>query len=76
MVVDIQCVMQALVETAKHFHTKIVTTLSKAKISGAEHVEFEDEHALEASRKILMMAIDNYKNRDNKKVFIPSSPGT
>jgi len=73
MVVDIQCVMQALAETAKHFHTKLVTTLSKAKIIGAEHVEFEDEHALEAAKKIIMMAIENYKNRDNNKVFIPSA---
>ena len=73
MAVDIQCVMQALAETAKHFHTKLVTTLSKAKIAGAEHVEFEDEHALEAAKKIIMMAIENYKNRDPKKVFIPSS---
>ena len=71
MVVDIQCVMQAIVETAKHFHTKVVTTLSKAKITGAEHVEFSDEHALDAAKKILHMAIDNYKNRDNNKVFIP-----
>ncbi|MEP9412130.1 MAG: anaerobic carbon-monoxide dehydrogenase catalytic subunit [Candidatus Brocadia sp.] len=73
MVVDIQCVMQAIVETAKHFHTKVVTTLSKAKISGAEHVEFSDEHALDAAKKILLMAIENYKNRDNNKVFIPAS---
>ncbi len=73
MVVDIQCVMQAIVETAKHFHTKVVTTLSKAKISGAEHVEFSDEHALDAAKKILLMAIENYKNRDNNKVFIPSA---
>ncbi|HHT9105931.1 MAG TPA: anaerobic carbon-monoxide dehydrogenase catalytic subunit [Candidatus Wujingus californicus] len=72
MVVDIQCVMQALAETVKHFHTKLVTTLSKAKIAGAEHVEFEEENALEAAKKVLMMAIANYKNRDNSKVFIPS----
>ncbi|MCK6467420.1 MAG: anaerobic carbon-monoxide dehydrogenase catalytic subunit [Candidatus Brocadia sinica] len=71
MVVDIQCIMQALIETAKHFHTKFITTLSKAKIYGAEHVEFTDEHALEAAKKIIMMAIENFKNRDNKKVFIP-----
>lgn len=73
MVVDIQCVMQALAETAKHFHTKLVTTLSKAKISGAEHVEFEDENALESAKKIILMAIGNYKNRDKKKVFIPDA---
>lgn len=71
MVVDIQCVMQAVVETAKHFHTKVITTLSKAKISGADHVEFTDENGLEAAKKIISMAIENYKNRDNGKVFIP-----
>ncbi|MCF6159488.1 MAG: anaerobic carbon-monoxide dehydrogenase catalytic subunit [wastewater metagenome] len=73
MVVDIQCVMQAIIETSRHFHTKVVTTLPKAKIYGAEHVEFSDEHALDAAKKILLMAIENYKNRDNNKVFIPSS---
>lgn len=72
MVVDIQCVMQALEETSKHFHTKLITTLAKAKIHGAEHVEFTDEKALESAKKIIMLAIDNYKNRDNTKVFIPS----
>lgn len=71
MVVDIQCVMQAVVETAKHFHTKVITTLSKAKISGADHVEFTDENGIEAAKKIISMAIENYKNRDNSKVFIP-----
>ena len=73
MVVDIQCVMQSLADVSKQFHTKLITTLSKAKIFGAEHVEFEDEHAMEAAKKIIMMAIDNYKNRDNTKVFIPSA---
>ena len=71
MAVDIQCVMQALAETVKHFHTKLVTTLSKAKITGAEHVEFEDENALEAAKKIIMMAIENYKNRDPKRYLYP-----
>lgn len=73
MVVDIQCVMQSLADTAKQFHTKLITTLSKAKIFGAEHVEFEDEHALETAKKIIMMAVGNYKNRDKEKVFIPAS---
>jgi len=73
MVVDIQCIMQALAETAKHFHTKLITTLSKARIAGCEHVEVTEENALEASKKIILMAIENYKNRDNSKVFIPSA---
>ncbi len=73
MVVDIQCVMQSLADAAKQFHTKLITTLEKAKIYGAEHIGFEDEHALEVAKKIILVAIENYKNRDNSKVFIPSA---
>lgn len=77
MVVDIQCVIQALADVAKHFHTKVITTLSKAKIYGAEHVEITDEKALDSAKKIIRMAVENYRNRDNSKVFIPqgSNPG-
>ncbi len=38
MVVDVQCIMQALSPLAKRFHTKLVTTSPKARIPGAEHV--------------------------------------
>lgn len=71
MVVDVQCVIQGLTEVVKHFHTKLVTTLSKGKIYGAEHVEITDETALEQAKKIVWMAIDNYPNRNAAKVFIP-----
>ena len=72
MVVDIQCGCSRWPTWQSSFIRNLITTLSKAKIFGAEHVEFEDEHALEAAKKIIMMAIENYKNRDNNKVFIPS----
>ncbi len=35
MVVDVQCIMQALAPLAQRFHTKLVTTSPKAKIPGA-----------------------------------------
>lgn len=76
MVVDVQCIIQALTETVRHFHTKLVTTLSKGKIYGAEHVEITDENALEAAKKIVWMAIENYPNRDQSKVFIPEDEGS
>lgn len=75
MVVDVQCIIQALADTVQHFHTKLVTTLSKAKIVGAEHVEVDEEHAVEAAKKIVWMAIDNYPNRNPSKVFIPEDNG-
>jgi carbon-monoxide dehydrogenase catalytic subunit len=70
MVVDVQCIMQALVDLASHFHTKIITTSPKVKITGATHMEFDEHHALEIARNILKTAIDNYKNRG--EVHIPS----
>jgi carbon-monoxide dehydrogenase catalytic subunit len=63
MVVDVQCVMQALVGLANNFHTKIITTSPKVKIKGATHIEFDEHHALTIAKEILKNAIDNYKNR-------------
>ena len=63
MVVDVQCIMQALGPLAQRFHTKLVTTSPKAKIPGATHVEFDEHRAPETAREIVRMAIDNYPNR-------------
>lgn len=77
MVVDVQCIMQALVELAGHFHTKIITTSPKVKITGSTHIEFDEHHALSVAKNILKVAIDNYKNRgeihipDEKEDLIP-----
>ncbi|MBE0414983.1 MAG: anaerobic carbon-monoxide dehydrogenase catalytic subunit [Dehalococcoidia bacterium] len=69
VVVDYQCIMQGLQSVAEHFHTKIVTTSPKVKITGATHVEFEDHNAYEIAKQIVRMAIDNYPNR--KGAYIP-----
>ncbi|NOZ73555.1 MAG: anaerobic carbon-monoxide dehydrogenase catalytic subunit [Chloroflexi bacterium] len=63
MVVDVQCIMQALVKLAENFHTKIITTSPKVKIKGATHIEFDERRALTVAKDILKTAIDNYKNR-------------
>jgi len=68
MVVDVQCIMQALVDLASHFHTKIITTSPKVMIKGATHMEFDEHHALEIARNILKVAIDNYKNRGEVQI--------
>ena len=71
MVVDVQCIMQALVRLAQNFHTKIITTSPKVKITGATHIEFDEHHALTVAKNILKAAIDNFKNRASSKVRIP-----
>jgi carbon-monoxide dehydrogenase catalytic subunit len=69
MVVDVQCIMQALVSLAENFHTKVITTSPKVKITGATHIEFDEHKALTVAKQILKEAIDNYKNRG--KTHIP-----
>ncbi len=69
MVVDVQCIMQALVSLAENFHTKIITTSPKVKIKGATHIQFDEHQALSVAKEILKTAIDNYKNRG--KTHIP-----
>ena len=69
MVVDVQCIMQALVGLAENFHTKVITTSPKVKIKGATHIEFDEHKALTIAKQILREAIDNYKNRG--KIHIP-----
>lgn len=63
MVVDVQCIMQALPNLAKEFHTEVITTSPKVKISGATHIEFDEHHALDIAKEIVRRAIDNYPNR-------------
>ncbi len=63
LTVDVQCIMPAITELSKKFHTKIITTSKKAMIQGAVHVEYDEHRAREIAEKILKMAIDNYPNR-------------
>jgi carbon-monoxide dehydrogenase catalytic subunit len=70
MVVDIQCIMQALGKLTEKYHTKLVTTSPKCKIKGSIHMEFRDDNGLELAREIIKMAIDNFPER-KKEINIP-----
>jgi carbon-monoxide dehydrogenase catalytic subunit len=71
MVVDVQCIMQSLTGVASHFHTEIITTSPKVKITGATHIEFDEHHALDIAKDIVRRACDNYANRG--ETHIPQS---
>ena len=75
MVVDVQCIMQALVGLAQNFHTKIITTSPKVQIKGATHIEFDEHKALTIAKQILKVAIDNFKNRENCQGPHPADQG-
>jgi carbon-monoxide dehydrogenase catalytic subunit len=72
MVVDVQCLMPGLKDLTSCYHTKLVTTSPKAKMPGVQHIEFHEDKAVEIATKILETAIDNFPNRDAKRVYIPA----
>jgi len=74
IIVDYQCIMPSLGEVAKCYHTKLFSTSDKAKFPYMEHVEFNPENAKEQAYKIVMEAIQNFKNRRRDRVSIPVSP--
>lgn len=71
MCVDYQCVFPAIVDFADCFHTDIVTTMPKAKIPGAVHIEWSPEKADKVAKKIVKRAVETYKNRDEDRIYIP-----
>ncbi len=75
MCVDIQCIMQSLQDLVPHYHTKLITTSEKARMQGVEHVQMDEERALEIGREIVRKAIEAYKERGDQDVYIPDDKG-
>jgi len=74
MIVDYQCIMPALPDVAKCYHTKIISTAPKAKFPGAEHIEFDEHKAVDIATEIVKKAVENFPNRIPEKVMIPDKP--
>ncbi len=71
IVVDVQCIFPALGPLSKCFHTKFVTTSPIAQIPDSDYIEFHEENAGENAKKIVEMAVMNFKNRKPDLVNIP-----
>jgi carbon-monoxide dehydrogenase catalytic subunit len=71
MCVDVQCIFPALGPLTDCFHTIFVTSSPIARIPGSKYVKFETETAFDQAKSLVIEAIDNFANRDPKKVFIP-----
>jgi carbon-monoxide dehydrogenase catalytic subunit len=74
MIVDYQCIMPAVTEVAKCFHTKVISTFDKAKFPGAEHISFDPSKGLEIGKQIVKTAVENFENRVEERVHIPGEP--
>jgi carbon-monoxide dehydrogenase catalytic subunit len=71
IVVDVQCIMPSLANLCECYHTQLVTTMSIAKIPGAEHVAFTPESAGACAATIIKKAIAAFRERNPKRVDIP-----
>ena len=68
MVVDVQCIMPAISQLSKRYHTKIITTTPKGKMYDAVHIEYDEHHGLDIAKKVVRLAIDNFPNRKKEEV--------
>jgi len=74
MVVDYQCIMPSVVDVAKCYHTKVISTSDKAKFPGATHVSFDPSRGTQVAREIVRMAVEAYPDRNQERVRIPVEP--
>ena len=74
MVVDYQCIMPSVVDVAKCYHTRVISTSDKAKFTGATHVSFDPHRGAEIAQDIVRMAVEAYPNRNHERVRIPVEP--
>jgi carbon-monoxide dehydrogenase catalytic subunit len=74
MIVDYQCIFPSVPATASCYHTKVITTSTKAKIIGSVYMEFNPENAVDTAKEIIRLAIENYPNRNRDRVRIPERP--
>jgi len=74
MLVDYQCIMPAVVEVAKCFHTKVISTFDKAKFTGATHISFDPKRGLEIGKEIVRLGVENFANRIPERVRISDTP--
>jgi carbon-monoxide dehydrogenase catalytic subunit len=73
VVVDVQCIMPALPDLASCYHTEIISTSPKAKFPGATHVDFNEAEAFDIAKEIVRKAVENFPNRNAKRVDIPDA---
>jgi len=74
MVVDYQCIMPAITDVAKCFHTAVISTADKAKFPGATHISFDPHRGMEIGREIVRLGILAYENRVPSRVRLTGEP--
>ena len=71
MIMDIQCIAPAVKDVCSCFHTQLVSTSHISKIPGSYHIDFNEATAMEDAKKIVRLAIEQYKKRKPELIRIP-----
>lgn len=71
MIMDVQCIAPAVKDMCSCFHTQLVSTSHISKIPGSYHIEFNETTAMEDAKKIVRLAIEQYKKRKPELIRIP-----
>lgn len=71
MIMDVQCINPGVKDICNCFHTTLVSTSHIAKVPGSTHIEFNEATAMEDARKIVTLAIEQFKRRKPELVKIP-----
>tara|TARA_B100000315_G_scaffold112693_1_gene103310 strand:+ start:10669 stop:12831 length:2163 start_codon:yes stop_codon:yes gene_type:complete len=76
VIVDMQDVIPGIMNVAKRYHTKLITTCASGRKEGAERIEVDYYfgnigNIYEIAEKVLDVAINNYPNRKQEKIHIP-----
>jgi len=77
MVVDVQCIMENIANVATCYHTKVITTNTRAKMKSGHtvHIQFNEHTALRDAKQIVTTAVENFPNR-RAEVMIPEEKET
>lgn len=71
MIIDYQCILPSLGMWTRCFHTRLISTSDLCRQAGDTHIEFNPSSAKADAKRIVLLAIDAYKNRNENIIHIP-----
>lgn len=71
MIMDVQCIAPGVKDMCNCFHTQLVSTSHISKVPGSYHIDFNEATAMEDARKIVRLAVEQYKKRKPELIKIP-----
>lgn len=71
MIMDVQCIAPGVKDMCNCFHTQLVSTSHISKIPGSYHIEFNEATAMEDAKKIVRLALEQFKKRKPELIKIP-----